>query len=929
MEILPPPLHSQLSPLPLRNARLRNDSLASSAAPAVTASSLLTSSLPPLSPALSDDHFAEVKSLASLRMIHAQTIKSPGKWKYEENLVAHYMDFGDIRSAALLLLVGGLGSSQSHWVSFLEEFKRDRVLSLCLLEVFRDFHRKGIVFGCRAFVLVLITCTSVLDSFLGAEVHAWLMKSGLMFDISLQRALLHFYEWCWNIDGANQLFDDLLLKGDLMRNDIVNLNLKNERWLRAFELFRDMQFSSAKANETTILRMVRACGKLKALREGKQIHGHVLRQLLQSNLLICNALISMYRKNEELDLAQKVFDSMENRNLTSWNCIISANALLGSFDDAWDHLLNMERYNIKPDVITWNSLLSGLTVNGLFGSVLTIFRRMQTESLQPNSSSVTSALQSVIELGLLNHGKEIHGYVIRQGLDYDVYVGTSLVDMYVKSDRLAMAQAVFSSIRSSNIFAWNCLLSGYSFKGLFEDAESLLKQMVDAGMSPDLVTWNSLLSGYSKWGHREKALSIMQEIKRSGLIPNVVSWTALISGCSQKGNHNEALDFFIEMQQQCTKPNAATISCLLRSCSGLSLLQKGKEIHCLCIKNDMIQDAFVATATVDMYSKSGDLDFAFKVFRMMEKKPLAAWNCMIMGFATYSCGKEAILLFQELCAEGINPDSITFTALLSACKNSGLVTEGWNFFDSMSRDYNLAPTEEHYCCMVDLLGRAGYLDEAWDFIQRMPLDPDATIWGSLLCSSRIHKNVEYAEMAVKHLFEMEPHNSANYVLMMNLYAMSNRWKDVENVKDLMNRLGVRHGQTWSWISVDHDMHCFSAEENAHPEAGEIFFELYQLVSEIRTLGYVPDTDCVYQKIDDEVEKENLLLSHTEKLAITYGLMKTRSNTPIRVIKNSRVCYDCHNAAKYISIARSREIFIKDGVRFHHFREGECSCKDCW
>ncbi|OWM68662.1 pentatricopeptide repeat-containing protein At4g01030, mitochondrial [Punica granatum] len=917
METLPP-LHHRLNLLLHQNPRLRSHSLAWAA--------VGVSPLPPLRPALLGDLFTEVKSLDSLKMIHAQMIKSPERRKYDENLLACYMDFGDVRSAAVLLLLGGFGRSHDL---LLEECRRDRALSRRVLKVFGDLHHKGISFGYKTYVLVLIICTAVLDSLLGLEIHACLMKSGLMFDVVVQRALLIFYEKCWGIERADQLLEDLPQSGDLARNEIIKLNVKNERWVRALELFRDMQFSYAMSNDTTIARMLQACGKLKALSEGKQIHGHVLRHSLQSNLSICNALINMYTKNEELELARKVFDSMEDRNLTSWNCIISAYALLGHFDDAWDRLINMESHNIRPDIITWNCLLRGLSVNGLYGAVLTIFQRMQSEGFRPTSSSVTSALQSVIQLGLLNHGKEIHGYVIRHGLDYDVYVGTSLVDMYVKSDCLPKAQSVFGIIRSRNVFAWNCLLSGYSFKGLFEDAQSLLNQMVDAGMRPDLVTYNCLLSGYSMWGHTDKALYIMQEIKRSGLIPNVVSWTALISGCSQKGNHNEALEIFIEMQRWGIEPNAATISCLLRSCGGLSLLHKGKEIHCISIKSGMIKDAFVATATVDMYSKSGNLSRAIKVFRRIEKKPLAAWNCMIMGFATYSRGKEAISLFHEMCAEGISPDSITFTALLSGCKSSGLVTEGWNFFDRMSRDYDVNPTAEHYCCMVDLLGRAGYLDEAWDFIQKMALRPDASIWGSLLCASRIHKNVEYAEIAAKHLFKLEPHNSANYILMINLYAMSNRWKDVENVRDLMSRLGVRNGQTWSWISIDGNIHYFSAEESSHPEAGEIYFELYQLFSEIRKLAYVPDTSCVYQKVEDEAEKEKLLLSHTEKMAIVYGLMKSRSNTPIRVIKNSRVCSDCHNAAKYISIARNREIFIKDGARFHHFREGECSCKDCW
>ncbi|KAK9279902.1 hypothetical protein L1049_013586 [Liquidambar formosana] len=230
--------------------------------------------------------------------------------------------------------------------------------------------------------------------------------------------------------------------------------------------------------------------------------------------------------------------------------------------------------------------------------------------------------------------------------------------------------------------------------------------------------------------------------------------------------------------------------------------------------------------------------------------------------------------------------------------------------------------------MVDLLGRAGYLDEAWDFIQTMPLEPDATVWGALLGSCRIHKNSELAEIAAKNLFKLEPYNSANYVLMMNLYSVLNRWEDVEHVRGLMGAVGLKNRHVFSWIQIDQTVHVFSAEEKPHPEAGEIYFELYKLVSDIKKLGYVPDVNCVYQNID-KVEKEKVLLSHTEKLAITYGLIKMKSSAPIRVIKNTRVCSDCHTAAKYMSLVRSHEIFLKDGVRFHHFKEGKCSCNDYW
>ncbi|KAF8032464.1 hypothetical protein BT93_D1393 [Corymbia citriodora subsp. variegata] len=739
---------------------------------------------------------------------------------------------------------------------------------------------------------------------------------------------MNFYERCWGIERANRVFNEMPKREDVVWNEAVKLNVKHEQWVRALELLREMQYSCMKVKGTTTVRVLQACGKLKALAQGKQIHAHVLRFGMESSVPICNVLISMYAKNGELELAGAVFNSMEDRNLTSWNSIISAYASFGFLDDAWNHFHKLKSSTIKPDIVTWNCLLSGHTLNGSYEDVLTILRMMQIYGIQPNSRSITCGLQSVIELGLLPHGKEIHNYVIRHDLDCDVYVGTSIVDMYAKRDCLDIARAVFNNLKSKNIFAWNSLISGYSFKGHLQDAENLVGQMEDAGIKPDIVTWNSMVSGYSMWGHTEKALDMIHQIKLSGLTPNVISWTALISGCSQNGKYRESLEYFIQMQEEGIKPNAVTISTVLQSCGGLSLLQKGKEIHCLSVKNGMTRDVCVATAIIDMYNKSGSWRSAHKVFKRIHKNSLASFNCMIMGFAMYGLGKEAISLFHEMCSIGITPDAITFTAILSACKNSGLVNEGWEFFDKMSRDYNVTPKIEHYSCMVDLLGRAGYLDETWDFIQKMPLKPDATIWGALLCSSRIHENIEYAEIAAKNLYELEPDNSANYVLMMNLYAMSNRWKDFDHVKELMNSAGLKNGQAWSWTQIDHTVHHFSAGQSTHPDCGEIYFELYQLISQIKKLGYVPDVSCVYQDIDD-VEKEKVLLSHTEKLAITYGLMKRKGSAPIRVIKNSRICSDCHTVAKYISMLRKCEIIIKDGVRFHHLSKGNCSCKDCW
>ncbi|XP_022757524.1 pentatricopeptide repeat-containing protein At4g01030, mitochondrial [Durio zibethinus] len=875
------------------------------------------------------DELKEVNSLESVKVLHARLLKMCNNWSSDstaKSLIWSYLKFGDFRAATMVFFMG-FARNYVFWNSFLNDLHSYGGQTREVLEVFGELCGKDVVFDSKVLTLVLKMCASLKDSWLGLQIHADLIKKGFDLDVYLKCALMNLYGTCWDLESANQVFNEMVRKEELVWNEAIMVNLRNERWEKAMELFREMKFSFAKANGSTIAKMLQGCTKVGALEEGKQIHGYVLKFTLESDLSVCNSLITMYSRNNRLESARRVFDLMEDHNLSSWNSIISSYAARGYLNDAWDLLKEMESSDIKPDIITWNCLLSGHALHGSHKAVLSILRGMQVVGFKPNSSSVTSLLQAVIKLGILNFGREIHGYVIRNGLDYDVYVVTSLLDMYVKHDCLGKAHAVFSNMNNKNIVAWNTLISGYSFKGLLEDARKLMIGMEEEGLTPDLVTWNGLISGYSMRGRNNEALALIHQIKNSGMSPDVVSWTALISGSSQNGNYRESLEFFSQMQQEGIRPNSVTITSLLRNCGGLSLLQKGKEIHCFSIKNGFIEDVFVATALIDMYGKSGNLKAAYEVFKRIENRTLASWNCLIMGFAIYGLGKEVVSVFREMLAAGILPDAITFTAVLSGCKNSGLVDEGWKYFDSMSSDYGITPTIEHYSCMVDLLGRAGYLDEAWDFIQSMPLKPDATIWGALLGSCRIHKNIQLAEIAVKKLFELEPYNSANYILMMNLYAMSDRWGDVERIKDLMSDIGVKNGQVWSWIQIGQIIHQFFAEEN-HPDEGEIYFELYHLVYEMKKLGYKPDVKCVYQNIDDN-EKEKVLFSHTEKLAITYGLIKSRSDMPIRVIKNTRICPDCHTAAKYISLVKNREIFLRDGSRFHHFSEGKCSCNDCW
>lgn len=291
-------------------------------------------------------------------------------------------------------------------------------------------------------------------------------------------------------------------------------------------------------------------------------------------------------------------------------------------------------------------------------------------------------------------------------------------------------------------------------------------------------------------------------------------------------------------------------------------------------------------------------------------------------------GEAAIELFEKMQRDMVAPDNITFVNVLSACAHSGLVEEGQRYFQSMVEVHGIEPRKEHFGCMVDLLGRAGMLEEARKLISEMPMSPDVGVLGALLGACKIHGNVELGEHIGRIVIELEPENSGRYVLLANLYANAGRWEDVANVRRLMNDRGVKKVPGFSMIELEGVVNEFIAGGGAHPQTKEIYAKVDEMLKCIRSAGYVPDTEGVLHDLDEE-EKENPLYYHSEKLAIAFGLLKTKPGETLRISKNLRVCKDCHQASKLISKVFDREIIVRDRNRFHHFKRGDCSCKDYW
>ncbi|XP_057870779.1 putative pentatricopeptide repeat-containing protein At1g68930 isoform X2 [Cryptomeria japonica] len=502
-------------------------------------------------------------------------------------------------------------------------------------------------------------------------------------------------------------------------------------------------------------------------------------------------------------------------------------------------------------------------------------------------------------------------------------------------------------------------LQGYAQNGPFEKALDTFKQMEMAGVKPNPRTITSVLPSCAKMGALEEGMEIHRSIIKSGFLAedivmsalvgmyakcgsihkaralfdkmpqkNVVSWTAMIAGYAQNGLIEKALENLKQMQLTGVNPNSATFVSILPACAKMGALEQGVEIHQSIIESGFLSDVVVVSALVDMYAKCGRIHKARELFDKMFQRDAVSWSVMIAGYAMHGFHKDSLRLFELMKHSGTYPDHISFVSVLFACSHAGLVEKGAKHFNAMSNAYGIMPTMDHFICMVDILGRAGYLEEALKFIIKMPVKPEVVVWMCLLGACRSRKNTRLGAFTAILLFELDPKYTAPYVLLSNIYAEVGRWGDVQQVRKLMTDREIKKVPGCSWIEVHKVVHVFYVGDRLHPQTQEIYAELQKLSWEMKAEGYFSDSRYVVNDVEVE-EKETFLCHHSEKLAIAFGLLNTSPGTTIRVVKNLRVCVDCHTATKFISKIAGREIIVRDWNRFHHFRQGQCSCGDYW
>lgn len=464
----------------------------------------------------------------------------------------------------------------------------------------------------------------------------------------------------------------------------------------------------------------------------------------------------------------------------------------------------------------------------------------------------------------------------------------------------------------------------YSSCGILSNA----RQVFDEIAQPDLPSWNSIIHANAKVGMIDAARKLFDEMPQR----NVISWSCMINGYVNCGDYKAALSLFRNLQMSeghRLQPNEFTISAVLSACGRLGALEQGKWLHAYIDKSRMKVDVVLGTSLIDMYAKCGNIERARFVFDILgEEKDVMAWSAMISAMAMHGRAEESLELFKKMISNGVSPNAVTFVGVLSACVHGGLVCEGVEYFKRMTKEFGIIPLIQHYGCMVDLYSRAGCIKDAWNVVKSMPMEPDVLIWGALLSGARMHGDIETCEISLKKLVDLEPSNSAAYVLLSNVYAKLGRWGEVRNLRDVMDERGVKKVPGCSLVEIDGVLHEFFAGDDSHPDTYDIYMMLDEIMKRLKKHGYTGNTSEVLLDLDEE-GKESALCFHSEKLAVAYCILKTSPGTIIRIVKNLRICGDCHIAIKMISREFNREIIVRDCNRFHHFKSGLCSCKDYW
>nr|XP_043609068.1 putative pentatricopeptide repeat-containing protein At1g69350, mitochondrial [Erigeron canadensis] len=742
--------------------------------------------------------FRSCCTIKTLTQLHAHLLVTGQHTSHlaSTKLIDSYANFGSLNSANLV------------FKSF--PYTPDSFMYGVLIKryVWHGFYEKALALYCNMlqqltlissfiFPSVLRACSGFGDLGLGQNVHGRVIKCGFESDPVVQTSLLNMYADASFLSYACKVFDEMPQRDVVSWSSVISMHVRNGEASHGLRLFREMVGDGYEPDYVTLLSVAEVCGELGLGMQAKSVHGYVVMRKIESSdfSMLNNSLITMYGKCGDLYSARCLFNRVTSHCTSSWTAMITC----------YNH-------------------------NGYYHEALDLFSKMQESKAEPNAITMMGILCSCARLSCLKQGKSIHGAVIRKHLDPDNDIlGPTLVGLYASCGKLTTCHNIFDIARDQHVITWNMLISGYNREGMSEEALNLFKQMLSHTISPDQFTvasvvsasgnigffnlgnqihsyvtkvgvlnefvLNSLIDMYAKLGYVDAANSLFS----SQHIKSVVTWNSMMWGFCNNGNSVEAMNLFDQMYANGQEMDDVTFLSAIQACSDLRDLAKGKWIHHKLITHGIMKDTYVYTALLDMYAKCGELWMAETVFDIMPLKSVVSWSAMIDAYGMHGLVDMAISVFDNMLESKMKPNEITYMNILSACSHAGYVEKGKHYFDSMKKDFGIEPKLEHFSCLIDLLSRAGHLDDAYDTVISMPFPPNSGIWGSLLSGCRIHRRLDMIKLIQENIEKID--DTGYYTLLSNISAEGEDWKQFQTVRSMMKTTGLRKVEGCSTVQT--------------------------------------------------------------------------------------------------------------------------------
>ncbi|KAK6162759.1 hypothetical protein DH2020_002600 [Rehmannia glutinosa] len=840
---------------------------------------------------------------------------------FSGKLISKYSQLKDPNSSLLAFRENSQTNNAYMWNTIIRAMTHNGFYTKAL-ELYAEMRKIEVKPDNYTFPSVINACGSLKDFEKGRVVHEHVTELGFESDLYINNSLIDMYSRCNELHCAREVFDQMPLRDIVSWNSLISGYTSNGFFEDALEIYTQLRMDGLVPDSFSLSSVLLSCGGLGEIQQGQKVHGLAEKVGTCRNVIVSNGLLSIYFKFDMLHNCWRIFNEMVHR-----------------------------------DSVTWNTIICGYCESGLYEESIRLYMEM-VGHFEPDILTITSVLRACTYVGNLKLGRYVHDYMVRNGYEFDIIASNIIINMYAKCGDVLHAREVFENMGSQDLVSWNSLLGGYTENGLYQEAIELFSRM-KITFQPDFVTYvtllsictelaninfteelhcdiikqgfgstqtvgNALVDAYAKCGKMENALKQFENMK----IRDTVTWNSIISSCGHSENSSLGFRMLRRMRMEGIMPDIPTFLSTLPLCSYLIAKRQGKEMHGCIFKFGFESNTPIGNALIEMYSNTGSLNSSILVFEQMKTRDLVSWTAIISSYGMYGEGRKALEAFENMKAVGIFPDYIVFIAVIYACSHSGLVQEGRACFEQMKKDYNIVPRLEHYACVVDLLSRSGLLAEAEEFILSMPLKPDASIWGVLLSACRASGDMKIAERVSEHVLQLNSNDPGYHVLASNVYAALGRWDQVRKIRTSLKAKGLKKDPGCSWLEIQNRVYYFGAGDRFFKQHKEVIELLDVLSGLMAKEGYAADVKFVLHDVEED-EKLGMLCGHSERLAIAFGLLHTTPGTPLLVMKNLRVCGDCHTVTKYISKIMCREILVRDANRFHLFKDGTCSCRDHW